>query len=462
MVQILPRFDPGGEIGRSVGSGVGQGVEQATNRNLLKSGIESAKDQLATARDNKESINPLDFILDMTGKLSNVPGGLQALSELAPHMLKEVNRQNLMLGDENQPSGRPGGKPDGQPRTLPGGEPGGDPGIKPTNMYNGASNEPEEDELIPPEEIYDEIYKKNLRRTQDPEIAAKLTGDQLNARTAEQQARQQQQVASENFLKTKLESTFTEPLSSPLENKLSEDYFKAIKTSNPNKAFNNLMPKYRAAQVDEFKLNNSNAQTRPGLYLGDLKSRMDAARGGMQKLIDVDPEYAMQLAQDKLQYGAGEAAEIVRPGDKEYKQFVNQIPTGPDVDNIGYARGNLGLVDQESFDKDQKKYVDNTRRKVKTFLQKKFNPQKDSLLALRANMFDKNFPEAEYLNVVQEVFPEGVNTGSFSDFNRNEYPKLFEPIVPGLMDIFNSVIDLDFGRASKGISQRINKGRKKK
>lgn len=439
MVQILPRFDPGGEIGQSLGSGLGSGLEAVTNRNLLKSGISEAKDKLSKAKENNETINPLDFTLSLMETFSRAPGGLQALSDLSGPIMKEVNRQNLMV---------PNPQEDGTElrKNLP--------------IPNRSPND--DIEITDPEKVFNEMYLQNLKRTQDPETAAQLTQSQIAARTATQQNRQNEQRASESFLNNKLQSTFTEPLSAPIENKFSEEYFNLTKTMNPNKAFNKLMPKYRSAQVDEFNLKNSNAQTRPSLFLGDLKSRMDNARGSLQKITDIDPEYSMQLAQDNLFYGPSEAAEIVRPGDNNYKQFVKQIPTGPDSNNIAYARGSLGLFDNEAFGKDQKKYVDNIRPKLKEFLQKKFNPQTDSLLALRANMFDKNFPEEQFLDVIQEVFPDGAKTDSFSDFNKNEYPKLFEPISPGLMDILNSVIDLDFGRVGKALKKRYLLGSKKK
>lgn len=432
MVQILPRFDPGGEIGKSIGAGIGSGLEDVTKRKLLRDGIDAIRTEMDTKREAGEQINPLDITLSLMDKVGTLPGGLQALSELAPAIHKEVARSNIAGGQGQRPT-----REDGQP---------GGPGNQSKKMPPGSVIEGEEivtkgrpDEELSSDDYFNAKFQENLQRTQDVEQAAQLTQSQMSARTAEQNRRIQEQQASTNFLDTKIGENFPDGLSAPFKNELSNQYFNKIKTTNPNAAWNELMPKFRKAQLAEENLKTATGSNRPVLFLGDMDQRMDNARTALKDIIDVDPEYAMSLAMNNLDYGPAEAAKLVMPGDQTFNQFTKQVSSAPDISDLRYARGTVG-VDTKGHQKDLQKWQNDTQKKLDKFLKEKWNPEKDSLLALRADLYDKGLPEEMFRVSVDKAFPEKNQDKRLSEFNQNEYSKLSEPIIPGMQEIFSLIM----------------------
>jgi hypothetical protein len=101
MVTILPRFDPGGEIGRSVGSGVSQGLSTYVDRSRLQGALENL-DKLDLG-----NMSYGDIIKSTAKSFAGIPGGLQYLQEITPHLLKQKQALDYAasFGQEEQPQG---------------------------------------------------------------------------------------------------------------------------------------------------------------------------------------------------------------------------------------------------------------------------------------------------------------------------------------------------------------------
>ena len=102
MVQILPRFDPGGEIGKSFGSGVGQALGTQADRQRMLSGLESLNNL------DFENMSYGDLIKTTAKSFVGLPGGMQVLQEILPGLIKQkqsVDYANNAYGGEDKPGG---------------------------------------------------------------------------------------------------------------------------------------------------------------------------------------------------------------------------------------------------------------------------------------------------------------------------------------------------------------------
>jgi len=460
MVQILPRFDPGGEIGKSIGSGIGEGLDVAVDRKMLKQGITSVKDMISNARENNEQLNPLDVTLSLAEALANKPGGMQAIADLAKPLQDEVLRQNLLL-EQNDPNqdgqvqGRDGKEVDASTVDIPKAVPG-TPGAidesktqPPNSIVEGSGvgkTKKSFDET--PSEQWNSLYKDYLKKTGSPSQAADLASQQVQQKSKEQDYRLTRQVSTAKLLDEKIQSNFPNGISAPFQNELSKEFFDLTEKKDVNQAWNELMPKYRNAQRAEESLKESTGANRPLLFNGDLSSRKDNARVALQDITDIDPEYAVGLAQSDLDYGLSEASSIVKEGDKVFSQFVSQIPEM----TVKRAQGGTqpGLVTFPVIEK-----INESQRKLEQFLSNKWNTDKDSFLSLRGFMNEKGFPDEKFLETVQKVFPDGYKDSKLSEFNRNEINKLGEPTIPGLQEVFSSFLRNFTGTTAKFIGGKL-------
>jgi len=422
MVQVIQPRDIGGEIGQSFGGGFGSAMEMLGKRSMLQQGIGNVQKQMETARASGERINPLDVTLSLMSQMGGVPGGMQALGELAPAIHKEVNRLNL-LQDSN---------PAAKSKVMP---------SRSINEGGETVVDTREADVVDPKDYYQSVYQEKLRQTNDPDLATQQANADITARTAEQQRRQNEHTASTNFLSQKLDENFKEGLNPALNNELSKEYFDRTKTTDPSQAWNELFPKYRKAQVSIESLQNATASNRPLLFTGDMDKRMENARVALKDVANIDPEYAMGLAMKELDYGPAEAAEIIRPGDSKFKQFTSKVK---DMTlDIPLSQTGLPLV-PEKLKIPYTKEIKKTQNQLDQYLKTGFNPEKDSLLALRAKMFDKGFPEDKFMESVNKAFPGANEDPKLSGFNQNEYTKLSEAIIPGLQEIFSVILSGKF------------------
>lgn len=410
MAQILPRFDPGGEAGKSFGGGLGEGLAALSNRKILQGGIENLRSTLQDKMAQGEQLNPLDVTLSAMGIMAPHPGGLQALAELAPSIQKEVLRSNFM---NQQRAGQPGQSDQqgvmGQP---------------------GQQGDQQGREGIRSKDKYQENVRKYMDLTQDPELATKLAIQEQQTEISEEGRRANQQKVSQDFFKDRIKGTFKEGLDPIIADPTSKKFFDMLQTTDENTAWNKLKPELLAQQSAVENLKNSTAATRPLLWTGDIDTRSKSARQALEPIIKLSEDAAIGLAQDDLDYGVTEAHKIVRPGTKDFNQFVTQIGDNP-MKNVPFPIPG---------DKNLEKYYNSASKKLEHFLSNNFDPNKDSLLALMGELDDKGYSQDRFLESVNKVFPQGINDERLSEFNRREYPKLQEPIQPGMQDIFNNLL----------------------
>ena len=451
MVNILQPLLQGERAGQRAAEILGQGLDEATNRYLLSKGIGDVQDMLKSTKEEGKPINPLGLTLDLAKTFSRVPGGLQALSDLAPSIQKEVLRQNLLPPDEEKKDYEFNASLDRQmtpaqrSQKMPEGSiyEGARPGI-------GSSDEvPPSQDLEPSQQTFINSVKDFLRTTGDINAATDLATKSWETMSAEQQRRFNYQKNAMDILNQKVSENFAQGLSAPFQNELAEQYFNLIETKNPNAAWNQLYPKFRAAQVAEENLKNATGSNRPLIFLGDMDQRINNARASLQPIIDIDPEYGQALAQNYLGYGPAESAKIVRRPQKTFEQFIKQIEPFPEQKRELYVNSKEGSI-EKAYKKAIRDWKETTTKKLKQYLEKKFDPQKDSLLVLRSELYDKGYSENAFLDAVNEVFPDATTNPKLSRYNQNEYSKLSEPIIPGMQEIFS------LGVKGRSIDQILN------
>lgn len=417
MVTIAPRYDPGGDIGRAVGSGIGKGALDVTRRHRISGALDSITKGMDEKRAQGESINPLDVTMSMIKVLGPETGGMQMIGEIAPAIHKEVQRLNMSQPNQQKTS-VPGSVNEGRE---------GESSSDPTAGMNSS-------------EAYESFFQEGMRKTLDAEKADAYAQNRLTAWSGEQNRRAQEQQVSDNLLNEKIGRDFPSGLSAPFENEFRSEYKDAIKSEDPNKAYQRIMPKIRGAQTQEENLRNVTSANRPNLFNGDIKSRMDAARQSTDMISSIDPEYSVGLLMNDLDYGLAEASQIVKPGSQNYKQLVNQIPNLREQ-IPSRMKGIPGAKLARSLEKKDDKWFKNTENKVEKFLSDKWDPEKDSLIALKAELLDKGLPEASFNSIVNKVFTEPEKDPRLSTFNRNEIAKLPQMLIPGFQEIFSNILN---------------------
>lgn len=425
MVGVYQPRDIGGELGGMIGGGLGkgfgEGLEMLAQRNMLNKGIDKVEQDILTKQSSGETVNPISVTLGLMKSLGGIPGGMQAISELAPAMHKEIQRSNLSRPKTEKLTDMPEG-----------------------SIIEDSVEEVQEETLFDPSKFYEQKYQENLERTGDPDQAAQITTAQLNAQSAEQSRRAQEQSQSTAFLNEKVTQNFPSGVSAPLQNEMEKEYFDLVKTTDKNRAWNQIMPKYRNAQLAEESLKNATASNRPGLFVGDMNKRMDSARVALKPIADIDPEFAASIAMKDLDYGPSEAAKLVRPGSKTFNNLVSQLPISPRLNPKYPLSGNIR--------KDTEKFLTDTDKKVEQFLKKGWDSKNDSLLALRGELFDKGYPSDRFIEQVHKAFPGKDKDQRLSTFNKNEYNKLGEPVIPGLQELFSEMFS---GRFGSKLSEKV-------
>lgn len=446
MVQVIQPRDIGGEMGQAIGGGLGGGFGEAmkmlNQKRMIGQGLERVKEDIRLKRENKEKINPLDVSLGMFQTFSHLPGGMQAISESMPAINKEIMRLN-MEGDGDNVIDNIKKMPPNSVIEDPIAQGAGllSRGVGKVAGFAGAIDESSEKQpqessfgqdqqqtMFDPDKFYDERLKHYNDQYQDPEIAERMATASLNAKVQEQARRDQEQKITTEFLKEKISDNFDRDLSAPFKNEMEKEFYDLRKTTDKNRAWNQIYPKYRNAQKAEESLKFANASTRPGIFLGDMDNRMNNARTALKPISDIDPEYALGLATDELDFGVTEAAKIIRPGSNNLNNLVKKIPRHP----------------LETDFEGTEKYLSNIDKNLKSLFKSGWNSQTDSLLSLRGELFDKGYPPERFLEQVVESFPGTNKDPRLSTFNRNEYDKLGEPVVPGLQELFKTAFSSKF------------------
>jgi len=102
MVQILPRFDPGGEIGKAFGSGLGQGVSKEYDRQRLLQGLNSLSN---IKQEDLQKMSFPDQMQTLMRPFVGLPGGEMMITEMMPKWMEYLqNMADIAPEDLSDPS----------------------------------------------------------------------------------------------------------------------------------------------------------------------------------------------------------------------------------------------------------------------------------------------------------------------------------------------------------------------
>jgi len=477
MVQILPRFDPGGQIGKSVGSGVGQGMTQVADRKRMLSGLD------ALSGLDLENMSYGEIIRESAKGFAGIPGGMQVLQELLPGLLKQ--KQSLEYakdyGEDGQ-GGAPGGSLDfdetsqlidrtGSPQErvvedisvseqVPAQRPP-QAGISETNRPELApqmQKVPGLQEDIPAyrpmsrKERQDFARKMALGGASTDEIRKGVQDEEdrrfknWESLTKAKQARTEQfreERGLENeqldFIREKIavESGVGAADLDPYEVQKGYELFKKYQEKSPKLTDQQL---WNLARKDYNNMRESFATgqklTRPGLFAGDVQRRLNTAREWAQDHLKKygnfrqDREKLMSMLMQQG-FTRTESQSIVRPMSSGLQNVVNKtekahqrdLPMRPDQ----MPRKPLRTPEEQS------KYLS----KLSDDIAENIKPT-DSLLLLRDRLVrKKGLTEEDFETVLKDTQTKMKELGkTFNEEQSSEIPFMQERVKPSLYEIF--------------------------
>lgn len=414
MVQVIQPRDIAGEIGQALGGGLGKAADIGAQRMLVGGALQEA---LAGAEGGDQS--PFDTLLGLSKAFAGVPGGQQLIGDLFPVLRKEMVR------------------------SAKGGDGGG--GGQPSRRFDqDGAPEPRAQSAA---DRVKELTQENIDAKMDYDEALSAAQSQLALETAEQSKELTRVSAARQFFNQNFDESFGKDLDPALRPSMRARFERSVGAGeSPDKAFEPLRKEYRAAQVEIEKLGKIAGRDLFSPALATPEDAMNQARGVIPKLIEIDPELARSMVEQQLDFGEGEASLIVRPGSDSYKKFTSKMQKNfsPEV-----------LKSNEPVGKQIQQISKRQKEKLEKFLRNKFDPRKDSLLALRHDMFTAGIRDKEFLDTFNKVFPDGANDKRLSEFNRNEVPRLSQPAEPGLGEIFRGLFQGQLAPAKRAAAINV-------
>ena len=436
MVQILPQFDPGAEIGKSVGGGFGDAMQLLGQRGLGQRALGSAMEKLKpqpmldtqgqplldeSGQPKMKESSPLEALTELTGSLIGIPGGQQLIGEIFPvlreEMIRESKRQRPQPGtgvEGAQPSAARG---EGQPESV--------------------------------EEQVDRLTKENIGAGMNFGEAQERAQQTISLQQSKKkQTEEAHKFASETFERNKLEDFGDDGLHSdllaPMRNEFSQYIDQGL---GADQAWAKVKPKYRAAQIEIGNLRTALGREN----IGTGEEAVKRGRELIPKLIEIDPELARSLLQSEFDLGEAEASHAVRPGSKKYQKTTKNIKSNWDK---YHTKDQFG-VETPVVGADLGKARNQNEKALKRYLKNEFNPESDSLLALRGDLIDAGIDSAQFLEAVQSAFPEGAASKDLSDYNKNELPKLSKSADPSLGEIFRGILQGRFESGRRAVRKSV-------
>lgn len=465
MVQILPRFDPGGEIGKSIGSGMGQALSTQADRQRLMSGIDALKDL------DLEKMSYGDIITKTTKGLAGLPGASQILQELLPGLIKQkqsLEYANSFPDDEPTPGGSVDLDETGQliEKTSPGyGEPTGRAGRP--ELAPSAQKVPGLEENIPaykpmslqerkqmakrmasggygPREIQESINLEEQRRRDE----WKGLVDAKKARTEQFAEERGLEDIQEERVRNYIAEDTGVPISEldPYEIQKGYELFKREQAKNPNAKDRQLWNKARQdynAMRESFSRGQELLE-RPGYFNLDAPRRLSIAKDWAQKHLKnfgnfrQDREKLMTLFMQNG-FTRAEASSIVKPVTEGLKKGLDSIGNMTEKGRTGYQ--GVMEVDKPLMGKKREDYIN----KLSDVMADKLTKD-DSILLLRDTLFrDRAVDEdafSDALRLAQQKMEEQGKT--LNPEQQAEIPYLKEKVKPSLMDMFFGDESFDF------------------
>lgn len=478
MVQILPRFDPGGEIGRAFGGGAGEQLGIQADRNRILSGLDNLKNL------NLEKSSAGDIIKNLAQSFAGVPGGMQVLQEILPTLLSQRQSYGYgeSLGGQYPGSRQAGGSIDldetsqlinkeGSPESFQENIQADISGGPRSNLAPNLQKVPGLEEDIPayqpmsrqerqqfarnmaaagskPNEIQQAL---NLEEDRRYKVWQSLV-DAKKART--EQFREERGLENEqrNFIKDSLATELNVPAENldPYEIQKGYEFFKRYQ-ENALKNNKNLTDQqlWNLARKDFNMMRESfdsakEKLTRPGLFAGDYKNRLKIAKDWAQKHLKTYGNFKQD--RDKIVsmltqngYTLPEAQSIVRPMKPQLEKAISGTPPIRDILKIRGGPGQSLRRERISPDK-QNEYFDKLADNIAKSL-----GNNDSILLLRENLVrKKGLTEEEFQEVLSNAEGKMEEMGkSLSPEQKEEIPHLRNRVRPSLYEIlFESGFDL--------------------
>lgn len=437
------QFDPGKEIGQQIGSGLGGAMQLLGQRQLVKSGLDNVNEMLKTP-----GTTPMQALSGLAGSLAGIPGGMQMLGQIYPVLRQDILRQAYLNRGGQQ--GMPGqqGLPQGQSLQ---------PGMSVQQGMQGQQGQApieqsQSEEVIggvPAGQAWESERVRNLEMGMPIEEASQQATMSLQAKTAEKQLSQNASQYAQGFFDKQSADTFPAGLSAPIKSKGSEMYERQLSAGEtPQKAWNNIYPKVRDMQLQENRM--FDLPGRKFFGEADTAKKGQMIRNTMPDIIKDDPEYAFSLMQDRMGFGPGEAAEMMRP-DSRFNQYAKKM------EPISFRHlASVPLSKRDSFLENNQKSKEKLINQTEEYLKKHFNPEKDSLLDIRGKLWDKGgVPSSEFIEIAERAFPQGSKDPRLSEFNQSEWSRLSTAIKPSISEILSEFVSGRVGRSSKMASKAI-------
>jgi len=109
MVQILPRFDPGGEIGKALGSGMGQALSTQADRQRMLGALENLKDLDKPIEYQDEQGQTMtraptfgEKMKSLVGAGAGIPGWMNVVEKVGPLLMQEGKATAAQKGIERK------------------------------------------------------------------------------------------------------------------------------------------------------------------------------------------------------------------------------------------------------------------------------------------------------------------------------------------------------------------------
>jgi len=462
-MQILPRYDLGGNIGKNFGEGVGDSLSTMTDRKRLLEGLESLKDL------NLDDMSYGDITKTLAKGFVGIPGGMQLLQEILPGFIKQKQSLDYVKSAYNEPETQGGSVDvDETDQLIKKSVPGGQEkiftekaSITPTagtarpELAPTAQKVPGLEEDVP---AYRPMSNKERMRmgqamakggSSIPEIQKALNiedqrrRDEWKSRTEAKKARTEQFVEErglediqEDRIKNYVSEEIGVPVSEidPYEMQKGYEYFKEAQKNNPNLKDRELWNKAK----NNFKAMRENFSKgemlfeRPSFMSSQKNRKIADARQWAQDHLKSygnfrqDREKMMSLFTQKG-YTKAEAASIVKPLSQGLEKSVKDM--GRTAKKFGYQ----GIADKPLEGKVREKYINTLAQEIAENLK-----PTDSILLLRERLVrDNSIDEemfSEALNQANQMLEEQGKT--LNPEQKSEIPDLQDRVIPTPLDIF--------------------------
>lgn len=454
-MQILPRYDLGGNIGKGFGEGVSQSLSTRTDRNRLLEGLESLKDL------NLDDMSYGDITKTLAKGFVGIPGGMQLLQEILPGFIKQKQSLDYVKSAYSMPETQGGSVDlDETDQLIKKSVPSKEASITPTTgtarpeLAPTAQKVPGLEEDVPAYKPMSNTERMKMGQAMAkggssiPEIQKALNiedqrrRDEWKSRTEAKKARTEQFVEErglediqEDRIKNYVSEEIGVPVSEidPYEMQKGYEYFKEAQKNNPNLKDRELWNKAKnnfKSMREDFSKGEMLLQRPNFLSLSSDRRIADARKWAQNHLKNYgnfrqDREKLMSLFTGNG-YTKAEAASIVKPLSEGLESSVKNMERS--AKRLGYQ----GIAEEPLRGEERKKYTNTLAENIA----KNLKPT-DSILLLRERLVRDNAIDeqmfSEALSQAEQMMEEEGKT--LNPEQQSEIPDLQSKVKPSLMDL---------------------------